>query len=340
MVFAAMFGQGCGALIGIEDVPPATNGDASPGHTGGSQGSGGSPGSGGTGGGDGGTGGTPAGGSGGGGSGGTSEEEGGMATGGGAGSDVLDAGPDASPALLQFQVGTASPTPPNPDDYGTQADSATHQYTLKNIGGSKTSAIMLGISGNQAWEIIYRSGDCEHGVTQLPPGESCNVTVMFNAGKQNPGDYYTATLAASATAGGSTTNDIKGKIARFWALQYNGALIGTDVKGLVLGADMTGVPCNDAVYTTFRREMFAVPNGIQVLLECNDFTSCTGRTYCRAPNTTAVRQCGTTTTLGTYWEADAGCAAAGVSGTYWASPNVDQTCDTSLVHLVTEYSCR
>jgi hypothetical protein len=337
IALVAMLAQGCGALIGIQDVPPPTDQDASPGGVGGSQESGGSPGSGGTG----GVGGTGGASTGGGGSAGVSgnEEEGGMATGGAAGSPMSEGGADAAPAILEFEVGTGSPTPPNPDDYGTQGDMATHHYTLKNVGGSETSAITLAITGNLAWEVVYEQGDCEQGVTRLSPGDSCVVTVIFHAGTQSPGDFYNATLTASATAGGKTTNGLKGKIARHWVLHYNGALIGSAVTGAVEG-DMSGIPCTVDVHTSHRRQMFSVPNGIQVQLSCTDNVSCSAATYCVATNPTAVRQCTTTTTLGTYWESNGGCVAMGGPTTRWVSPeSIGIGCDTNLVNLVQEYAC-
>jgi hypothetical protein len=115
----------------------------------------------------------------------------------------------ASMADLKWQIGIASPNPPNPDSYGTTSTNVTHTYTLKNTGDLTTTAITISKTGAApaAWQ--YGTDSCQ-GAT-LAAGASCTVQVTFLGQFLSLGSY-SATLEATAATGGTTTNAMSGSV--------------------------------------------------------------------------------------------------------------------------------
>lgn len=109
--------------------------------------------------------------------------------------------------VLGFHVGTISPNPPNPDDYGTTSTNVTHTFTLRNTGDAATTAITVSIGGTNPDGFMLGTNNC----TTLAAGASCTVQVHF-LGAFSASGSYTATLSATATSGGTTTNTIQGTI--------------------------------------------------------------------------------------------------------------------------------
>jgi len=113
------------------------------------------------------------------------------------------------PAELSWDIGLASPTPPDPDDYGQQLDNVTHTYTLKNVGGLETSAVTVSVIGANStmWETA--TDNCTG--TVLAPDATCTVQVNFLASGATVG-VYTAILQATAVTGGSKNNVMTGEV--------------------------------------------------------------------------------------------------------------------------------
>lgn len=111
--------------------------------------------------------------------------------------------------ILEFVVGTESPNPPNPDNYGSTNTNVTHVFTLKNIGEGSSSSIIVSITGTNPGAWIKGTDNC-NGAT-LAPNATCTVQVTFLGGFLSPGSY-SAVLNATAPSGGTTTNALQGTI--------------------------------------------------------------------------------------------------------------------------------
>ena len=111
-------------------------------------------------------------------------------------------------AVLEWQVGSASPNPPNPDNFGTTITNVTHTYTLRNIGTAASGTIVTSIEGAQASAFTKFPADSCNGVT-LAAGASCTMNVTFLGGMMTSGTY-SATLRATAPSSGTTDNAIQG----------------------------------------------------------------------------------------------------------------------------------
>lgn len=116
-------------------------------------------------------------------------------------------------AALSFMTGSGSPTPPNPDTYGTASlplsANMAHIYTLKNTGnGSTISAITMSIIGTDASKWTISINNC---TTPLTAGSSCTITVAFLAGTQLEGSY-SAALKAYASTGETAINTMTGTV--------------------------------------------------------------------------------------------------------------------------------
>ena len=118
---------------------------------------------------------------------------------------------------LAFVVGTGSPTPADPDDYGATNVDVVHTFTLTNLGAVSTSAISLQMNGSASalWQILPAGNNC---VGQpLAPSATCTFDVAFAAG--TPGTLagaQTATVIASATTGGQSMTRVMGTAAYTW----------------------------------------------------------------------------------------------------------------------------
>jgi hypothetical protein len=115
----------------------------------------------------------------------------------------------SSPATISFVTGSSSPTPPNPDSYGTTSTNITHTFTLTNTGGSATSAdlaVTIGGADPAAWAI---GTDTCSGAALASAG-TCTVQVTFLGAFVGTGTFN-GTVSATATTGGSASNVITGK---------------------------------------------------------------------------------------------------------------------------------
>ncbi|MBI2605031.1 MAG: hypothetical protein HYW49_03015 [Deltaproteobacteria bacterium] len=127
-------------------------------------------------------------------------------------------------AVLSFIAGSTSPTPPNPDPFGTQSTNVgPHTYTLKNTGsGSTSTAITLSLIGSSSpWRIT--GGACLSNPSPPPPATTittdktlalnatCTVEVTFLAATHIEGSYPAA-LRASAASGGTATHNMTGTV--------------------------------------------------------------------------------------------------------------------------------
>lgn len=108
--------------------------------------------------------------------------------------------------ILEFVVGSASPTPPNPDNFGTTSVNIGHTFTIRNRGESTSSAISVTMEGENPGAFLLDAVNCE-GQT-LDPGETCTVQVTFIPGLR-PSGVYKATLTATAASGGTITNEVE-----------------------------------------------------------------------------------------------------------------------------------
>lgn len=111
-------------------------------------------------------------------------------------------------ARLEWQVGSASPNPPNPDSFGTTSTNVSHTYTLRNVGTVTSGTITTSIVGAQASSFTRNPVDnCN--TTTLAPGAQCTVDVTFLGGIVASGTH-SATLRATAPSSGTTDNTIEG----------------------------------------------------------------------------------------------------------------------------------
>lgn len=126
---------------------------------------------------------------------------------------------NAAPAQLAFVTGGASPTPPNPDSYGTTQTFANHTYTVRNIGGATTSAITVSLVGADG--IMWTpSGTCSG--NSLAPGATCTIGLFFNPKQTGmTSGAHSATLQAQAATGGTATNTLNVTLAFTWSTTYS-----------------------------------------------------------------------------------------------------------------------
>lgn len=122
------------------------------------------------------------------------------------------------PAQLQWQVGSASPTPPNPDNYGSTNSNVMHTYTLKNVGTGTSSSVVAFLDGTNPdkWTASTTCGP------PLAPNATCTFDATFLAGNNNQtAGSYTALVRATATNGGQATQTINGTAAYNWVESIN-----------------------------------------------------------------------------------------------------------------------
>ncbi len=108
--------------------------------------------------------------------------------------------------ILKFMVGTSNP-PPNPADYGTTSTNSDLTFILKNIGEAPSSQISVTLTGTDPSAWFISADNCKDQI--LAPNIQCTVQVTF-LGLTLSAKSYAAVLNAAATAGGTTTNELKG----------------------------------------------------------------------------------------------------------------------------------
>ena len=114
-------------------------------------------------------------------------------------------------AILNWVLGTISPNPPNPDNYGTSNTNITHTFTLINNGNRTTSVINVFRTGADAAAWGIGTDNCSGLGNELAPGDTCTVQVTFLAAFLSPTRSYTAILRANAAIGGDADNGILGQ---------------------------------------------------------------------------------------------------------------------------------
>jgi fibronectin type 3 domain-containing protein len=113
-------------------------------------------------------------------------------------------GVSAASPLLAFD--TTGTNPPNPDDWGSTSVDTLHTFLLRNTGSAGSSTITVSVTGNASeWT---KGTDTCNGQT-LAASASCTIQMTFIGSSGTPGSY-SATLQASATSGGTTTNTLNG----------------------------------------------------------------------------------------------------------------------------------
>lgn len=110
---------------------------------------------------------------------------------------------------LSFLVGNESPTPPNPDDYGSTNTNVTHTFTIRNLGDAPSSTITVTVEGANPSAWAKGTDNC-HGLS-LGAGQNCTIQMTFLGGFLLPGSY-SATLRATAVSGGTITNTVQGTV--------------------------------------------------------------------------------------------------------------------------------
>jgi hypothetical protein len=113
-----------------------------------------------------------------------------------------------TPASIGFVVGTSSPTPPNPDDYGTTTTNITHTFTVRNNGASPTTNLTMSLGGANPVAWVIQTDTCTG--FALAAGGTCTVQVTFIGAFLSSG-VYNATVVATAATGGTVTNAIQGR---------------------------------------------------------------------------------------------------------------------------------
>ena len=111
--------------------------------------------------------------------------------------------------VLTWQVGAGDPNPPNPADWGTPSANETWTFTLENTGTTVSSTISLSVTGTNAIYWSFGTDNCSG--TTLLAAETCTVQVNYLwALAPAASGTHTATLNATATSGGTSTNALTG----------------------------------------------------------------------------------------------------------------------------------
>ncbi len=112
-----------------------------------------------------------------------------------------------SQTILNWQEGAGSPTPPNPDSFGTTSVNVTHTYTLRNEGDLTSGQITVVTEG--ATGAFFKGTDNCTGTT-LTPSATCTVQLIF-LGSLNPASTtFNLGLKATETGGDSDTHNATG----------------------------------------------------------------------------------------------------------------------------------
>jgi hypothetical protein len=109
-------------------------------------------------------------------------------------------------ADLAFLTGTTSPTPPNPDSYGSTTTNVTHTFTLINNGNVDSTGITLAIGGTNA-SAFSLNNTCS---ATLMPGSTCTFQVTFLGGTLAAGTYNAVINAEDDSLAAPVTNLLSG----------------------------------------------------------------------------------------------------------------------------------
>lgn len=113
----------------------------------------------------------------------------------------------ATLANLNWVVGGASPTPPNPDNYGAAVSTnVTHTFTLTNNGGVTSGTISVYMSGSAPAAFLVGTDTCSG--TTLAPAATCTVQLTFLGAFLGTG-VYDANIEATATSSGTAVNAVQ-----------------------------------------------------------------------------------------------------------------------------------
>jgi hypothetical protein len=251
-------------------------------------------------------------------------------------------------AKLAFVVGTSSPTPPDPDSYGSGDQNVTHTYTLKNIGGVTTGPITLTLAQSGSyWGLVSPTGsDCVNITQTLAPNATCTIRVIFRAASLTMAGDFTGTLKAQAGTS-MATNGLTGSAAYNWVASP--ATEGTKTY------DVTIQP-SGACTQNGASELYLVanaPDGTQynfnATLADSNCTSGTG--YFTGP--LGIRDCNcascTTWSPGVFYNKEV-CWASPPGVPFWgallsiANPTSGavpfSSCDTANIYITTSYYCQ
>ena len=115
---------------------------------------------------------------------------------------------NAAAAELDWQLGSVSPNPPDPDIFAPgSAVNESHTYTLKNVGSLTTGTISIFLSGANTSAFFIPAvgaGDNCTGNT-LSPGQECTVQLVFLGGIQASGTYNAIFNATDSITSDSNT---------------------------------------------------------------------------------------------------------------------------------------
>tara|TARA_R110002072_G_scaffold276051_1_gene437383 strand:- start:111990 stop:116984 length:4995 start_codon:yes stop_codon:yes gene_type:complete len=115
----------------------------------------------------------------------------------------------AAAANLSWQVGGASPTPPNPDNYGSLSTNVTHTFTLENNGAVTSGTISTYMDGSAPAAWLVGTDNCNG--TTLAPAATCTVQLTFLGAFLGSGSY-SANINANATASGTAVNAVQATV--------------------------------------------------------------------------------------------------------------------------------
>jgi hypothetical protein len=105
--------------------------------------------------------------------------------------------------VLSWQVGTTN----NPEDWGSPGANTSTTFTLENTGTTTSSTITLSLSGTNSTFWTFGTDNCTG--TTLTSAATCTVQVIYLWDLITNGSH-SATLSATATSGGSSTNSLLG----------------------------------------------------------------------------------------------------------------------------------
>ncbi len=107
-------------------------------------------------------------------------------------------------AMLEWDTGTGSPNPPNPDNYGETSTNITHTFTLINNGNVASTTVTTSLSGSDQANWTFGTDNC-NGST-LSAGVTCTVQVTFLGTMSASGSYSAIINATDGTT--SATNSV------------------------------------------------------------------------------------------------------------------------------------